>query len=243
MSDCIFRSETASVPRVWPATGLPSSAAPDDSPRVRAGRLPAMPPGMPSCDASHVIDVTSDAQLARRVVALTQAGLPLVADPWSWLGRQLGIAPDAVLALLSRMQASGAIRRIAAIPDHYRLGYRHNGMTVWDVDDTQIDALGRCVGNLPYVSHCYRRPRRDGWAYNLFAMVHGRSADDIQHYRLCLRILLGDASRADDMLVSSRILKKTGLRIARQATDTIAPDLTVAASAAVERGATPGEQP
>lgn len=242
MSDCIFRSETASAPRVWPASGLPPGAAPDDSPRIRAGQ-PAMQPVGPTSDDTHRLDLSSDAQLARRVVALTQAGLPLVADPWAWLGRQLGIAPDAVLALLSRMQASGAIRRIAAIPDHYRLGYRHNGMTVWDVDDAQVDALGRCVGNLPYVSHCYRRPRRDGWAYNLFAMVHGRSRDDIQHYRICLRILLGDASRADDMLVSTRILKKTGLRIARQAQGETAPDPAVAPSAAGGHGVTPGEQP
>lgn len=242
MSDCIFRSETASASRAWPAVGLPSGAAPGDSPRIRAGQ-PAMQPGGPLSDADPRIDLPFDVQLARRVVALTQAGLPLVADPWAWLGRQLGIAPDAALALLSRMQASGAIRRIAAIPDHYRLGYRHNGMTVWDVDDAQIDSLGRCVGNLPYVSHCYRRPRRDGWAYNLFAMVHGRSRDDIQHYRICLRILLGDASRADDMLVSTRILKKTGLRIVRQAQGETAPDLAVPASVAGGHGVTPGEQP
>jgi hypothetical protein len=33
-------------------------------------------------------------------------------------------------------------------------------MTVWDVDDDRVDALGEAVGRLPFVSHCYRRPRR-----------------------------------------------------------------------------------
>ena len=72
----------------------------------------------------------SDEVLVRRLVELTEAGLPLVADPWAWLADELGLEVDDTLALLQRLQAEGAIRRIAAVPNHYRLGYRHNGMTV-----------------------------------------------------------------------------------------------------------------
>lgn len=155
----------------------------------------------------------SDEPLARRLIALTEAGLPLVADPWAWLAEQLQLSVDDCLALLQRLQADGLIRRIAAVPNHYRLGYRHNGMTVWDVDDEALQHLGPAVGALPFVSHCYRRPRRGDWPYNLFAMVHGRSAEDIERDRQAIRDLLGDACSADEMLVSSRILKKTGLRL------------------------------
>jgi len=155
----------------------------------------------------------SDQALAQRLVALTEAGLPLVEDPWAWLAGELEIEVDEALTLLQRLQAAGAIRRIAAVPNHYRLGYRHNGMTVWDVDDAEIERLGALIGAQPFVSHCYRRPRQDGWRYNLFAMVHGRSADYIEAYRNQIRALLGTACRADEMLVSSRILKKTGLRV------------------------------
>ncbi|RRW19203.1 Lrp/AsnC family transcriptional regulator [Stutzerimonas stutzeri] len=158
----------------------------------------------------------SDEVLVRRLVELTEAGLPLVADPWAWLANELGLEVDDTLALLQRLQAEGAIRRIAAVPNHYRLGYRHNGMTVWDVDDAEIDRLGALIGAQPFVSHCYRRPRREGWPYNLFAMVHGRDASDIEAYRNQIRALLGNACRANEMLVSSRILKKTGLRLTTQ---------------------------
>ena len=139
----------------------------------------------------------SDEVLVRRLVELTEAGLPLVADPWAWLADELGLEVDDTLALLQRLQAEGAIRRIAAVPNHYRLGYRHNGMTVWDVDDAEIDRLGALIGAQPFVSHCYRRPRREGWPYNLFAMVHGRDASDIEAYRNQIRALLGcsDAQR------------------------------------------------
>lgn len=146
----------------------------------------------------------SDAQLHRRLVELTEAGLPLVDDPWAWLADELGLEVDATLALLQRLQAGGAIRRIAAVPNHYRLGYRHNGMTVWDVDDAQMARLGPLIGSQAFVSHCYRRPRRDGWRYNLFAMVHGRDARDIDAYRNQIRALLGEACRADEMLVDRK---------------------------------------
>ncbi|MCY1297305.1 hypothetical protein D9M70_467410 [compost metagenome] len=44
-------------------------------------------------------------------------------------------------------------------------------------------------------------------------MVHGRSSEEIDGYRRQIRVLLGESCRADDMLVSRRILKKTGLRL------------------------------
>lgn len=152
-------------------------------------------------------------ELSKRLVSLTEAGLPLVDDPWAWLAERLDISVEATLGLLQRLQADGAIRRIAAVPNHYRLGYRHNGMTVWDVDDAQLARLGPLIGSQPFVSHCYRRPRRQDWHYNLFAMVHGRSAEEIDAYRAEIRRLLGSACRAEEILVSSRILKKTGLRV------------------------------
>lgn len=102
--------------------------------------------------------------LALRLVELTQAGLPLLEDPWSWLAEQLGLSVESTLDLLKRLQAEGAIRRIAAVPNHYRLGYRHNGMTVWDVADADMPRLGALLGEQPFVSHCYRRPRRPAGA-------------------------------------------------------------------------------
>ena len=75
------------------------------------------------------------------------------------------------------MLESGVIRRIGAVPNHYALGYKANGMTVWDVADERIDELGERVGALDFVSHCYQRPRHlPDWPYNLFAMVHGQTA-------------------------------------------------------------------
>jgi DNA-binding Lrp family transcriptional regulator len=150
----------------------------------------------------------------RRLVRATQAGLPLVPRPYHAIAEQLGLDAEEVKARLLRLLASGAIRRIGAVPNHYALGYAANGMTVWDVADDRVDELGERVGRLDFVSHCYRRPRRPpDWPYNLFAMVHGRSRDEVEAKVAVIAALVGPSCRAHDVLYSSRILKKTGLRL------------------------------
>ena len=65
------------------------------------------------------------------------------------------------------------------------------------------------------MTHCYERPRHlPLWPYNLFAMVHGRTRDEVEDEGRAHRALIGAAARAHDVLYSTRILKKTGLRIA-----------------------------
>ena len=153
--------------------------------------------------------------LERALVKATQGGLPLVARPYEEVARQLGVSQEEVLCALRRMLADGRIRRIGAVPNHYALGYVANAMSVWDVADEAVDALGRRVGALPFVTHCYRRPRRlPDWPYNLFAMVHGASRADTAEKIERIRGVLGRSLGACDVLYSTRILKKTGLRIA-----------------------------
>jgi DNA-binding Lrp family transcriptional regulator len=152
--------------------------------------------------------------LDRRLLQACQGGLPLCARPYHALAEQLDVTPDEVMARLRRLQASGAIRRIGAVPNHYALGWRANGMSVWDVADDEVSELGRAVGALPFVTHCYRRPRRlPRWPYNLFAMVHGHSRAEVMAQVDEIAALLGPAARRHDVLFSTRILKKTGLRL------------------------------
>ena len=147
------------------------------------------------------------------IVRATQSGLPLVPEPYAAVAAELGVRPEEVMHRLERMLADGRVRRIGAVPNHYALGYRANGMSVWDVADESVGELGPRVGALAFVSHCYRRPRRPGWPYNLFAMLHGRDRAETEAQVSEIAALLGGASRAHEVLYSKRILKKTGLRM------------------------------
>lgn len=150
----------------------------------------------------------------RRIIAATQSGLPLAPAPYAEVAGWLGLDEAEVIARMAAMQTSGVIRRIALAPNHYALGMVANGMSVWDVDDAKALDLGAQVGALSFVSHCYLRPRaRPAWPYNLFAMIHGSSRAEVETLRAQIAALLGDACRGNDILYSTRILKKTGLRL------------------------------
>ncbi len=79
----------------------------------------------------------------RRLIAATQAGLPLVEAPYARIAADLGVSETQVIARLSALNAQGVIRRIAIAPNHYALGMTANGMSVWDVDDAQAEAWAK----------------------------------------------------------------------------------------------------
>lgn len=156
--------------------------------------------------------------IERRIVIATQGGLPLVPQPWDAVAEKVGIGVDELLTRVTDMLDRGVIRRIGAVPNHYAIGYTANGMSVWDIADGLIDDVGEFVGALDAVTHCYRRPRRlPQWPYNLFAMVHGRNREAVERQidEIAARIegRFPGVCRARDVLFSSAILKKTGLRI------------------------------
>lgn len=152
--------------------------------------------------------------LVKKVMAATQTGLPICDHPYQAIAEQVGTTEDELLDIMQDMTSQGLIRRIGLVPNHYALGYRFNLMTVWDVDDSEILRLGAQVGQLSFVSHCYQRPRKaPDWNFNLFAMLHGRSENEVAQQVESIQQLLGPACRDMAQLNSLKILKKTGLRI------------------------------
>ncbi len=153
-------------------------------------------------------------KLDREIIKATQAGLALTPQPYHAIADELGTTAKIVMQRISAMQDEGIIRRIGVVPNHYRLGYKFNGMTVWNIADEYIDEMGKKVGSLDFVSHCYHRPRHEPeWMYNLFAMVHSKTEAGVKQQIQQIAELLGDYNLGQDVLYSTRILKKTGLRV------------------------------
>ena len=116
---------------------------------------------------------------------------------------------------INDMLDRGVIRRLGLVPNHYRLGFKGNGMTVWNVPDAQLEEAGRRLGEMDFVSHCYARPRHlPDWPYNLFAMVHGRDRDDVMEKVMAMSGALRTCNQGHEVLFSSAVLKKTGMRLA-----------------------------
>ncbi|MBB6645506.1 siroheme decarboxylase subunit beta [Halobellus ruber] len=141
-----------------------------------------------------------------------QDGFPLSATPYRDVADAIGADVDEVVGAVGRLLADGCIKRVGCVVNHVVTGFDANCMVVWDVPDDRLDARGEAVGELPYVTLCYHRPRRpdQGWEYNLFTMIHGRETDAVNQKvdELAAEHLPFDHER----LYSTATLKQTGAR-------------------------------
>jgi len=111
----------------------------------------------------------------RALIAAIEDGLPLVSRPYAAIGARIGWSEDEVIEGLRRLIANAVIKRFGVVVRHHEVGYRANAMVVFDVPDERVGEAGRRLTELPFITLCYRRPRRPPrWSYNLFCMIHGR---------------------------------------------------------------------
>ena len=113
---------------------------------------------------------------------------------------------ERVLRRLCEWKEAGLVRRFGAFVRHQKLGYAFNGMTVWNVTEEQVDETGAAFAALPYVSHCYSRRPADSWPYNLYAMVHAKTQEELDGYVDEMRRI---ANLDPRVLVSTKEFKKT----------------------------------
>jgi DNA-binding Lrp family transcriptional regulator len=124
--------------------------------------------------------------------------------------------------------ASKRMRRFGAIIRHQNAGFAFNAMVCFNLvdgrkseveSDSKINESGSIValaGSLlapnPHISHCYERPTFEGFPYNLYAMMHANSAEQLDQYIAdCVKSLNELQSTPVDYVVLSSVreLKKT----------------------------------
>jgi DNA-binding Lrp family transcriptional regulator len=149
-------------------------------------------------------------QLDKRIIAFVQGDLPLTPWPFAELAKELGISESQVVERLKAMASSGVMRRFGATLRHQKSGFAANVMVAWLVPEADCDRVGQRLASFRRVSHCYQREACDGFAYNLFSMVHGRSENEV---RKLVEEMAQAVEVADYALLFSRQeLKKTSMR-------------------------------
>lgn len=149
----------------------------------------------------------------RALIAAIEGGLPLVSRPYAAIGRHIGLTEREVLSRLAELLEQGVIKRLGVVVRHRELGYDANAMVVWDVPDQRVGTLGRMIGSYPFVTLCYRRPRRlPQWPYNLFTMIHGRDRAAVLRHVDALVAQLGLHDVTREALFSRRRFKQRGAR-------------------------------
>ncbi|GAG33465.1 unnamed protein product, partial [marine sediment metagenome] len=105
-------------------------------------------------------------------VRVLQQDLPLEPTPFQGWAESLGIRQRRMFVRARDFEASGVMRRFAAVIRHQKAGFAANGMICWHIPEDQLPDLGYRLASYPQVSHCYQRPAYPDWPYNVLSVVH-----------------------------------------------------------------------
>jgi DNA-binding Lrp family transcriptional regulator len=72
------------------------------------------------------------------------------------------------------------MRRFGASVRHQAVGYTANAMVCWRVPADMVEEAGSIMAGYAEVSHCYQREAPPEWPYNIYAMVHARTKEELQ---------------------------------------------------------------
>ncbi len=144
------------------------------------------------------------------IVRALQEDMPVVAEPYTPLAKELGVSLDELFDLIRGFIERGQMRRISAVLHHRNAGFTANAMGVWAVPKERIEEVGPVMGAFHAVSHCYQRPTYPDWPYSIFTMVHGKTVADCEAILSAIRDKTGITEYLS--LYSTKEYKKTRVR-------------------------------
>lgn len=146
----------------------------------------------------------------KSLIYLLSGDLGEAANPYAELAEKLGISEEKVLLRVQKYSQEGLIRRLGATLWHQRSGFAANAMMVFKLPSDQVDEGGRKLAENPSVSHCYFRRTAPDWPFNLYAMVHAHSHEELK--TLVQHLAEDVAAEQWRVLESLKELKKDSLR-------------------------------
>jgi DNA-binding Lrp family transcriptional regulator len=113
-------------------------------------------------------------QLEQRLLNEFQHGLPLTAEPFADIARQLGVYETTVLETLQRLQTEGVVSRVGAVFRPNRIGA--STLAAIAVPETELEQVADIVSSFAEVNHNYEREHR----FNLWFVVVAEDEQRLQ---------------------------------------------------------------
>ncbi len=149
-------------------------------------------------------------QLDRKIIKVISQELPLEERPFKALAFKLGIEEEWLLERIKVYKKNAILRKYAAVLNHIRIGFRHNAMAVWKIPAKSIKKTGGIMATFSMVSHCYQRKKVEGWDYNLYTMLHGRTKQEC--FMIIEEISRRTGCKDYKVLFSTKEYKKTPVK-------------------------------
>lgn len=156
-----------------------------------------------------------------RILKALDGPLPIETTPFATLAARAGVSEEKFLDRVRAWVADGTIRRFGARIKHHAIGFTANGMSVWCVEPCDIERVAHIMCERLEVSHCYARPPQPGWPYNVFAMIHGTSRDEVENVARSIAAVAGISEYC--ILFSAREFKKSTPRYFADLAETALP--------------------
>ena len=142
------------------------------------GRVGGSVPAKPEITLQPAVALSGSEEA---VVRELQREIPLTARPFDDMAQRAGVGVDEFLRCCRALLERGVMRRFGASLRHHSVGFAANAMVCWSVPPRMVEEAGRAMSAFAEVSHCYEREASEGWPYNVFAMIHGRTREDCLH--------------------------------------------------------------
>lgn len=149
-------------------------------------------------------------EIDKSLIRLLQGDISLTERPFKEISEKMGISEKEVIERGKTFLEKGYIRRFGATLRHRQAGFSANGMGVWIVPEEDRERVGGIMATFKEVTHCYERPSFEGWPYNLFTMIHGKSKEEC--FEIAKRISEATGIKKYGMLFSSKEFKKTSMK-------------------------------
>jgi DNA-binding Lrp family transcriptional regulator len=106
--------------------------------------------------------------------------MPLSPEPFKRVAHAVGISVEEVLVRLKRMSDEGALKRIAPILYHQKTTFTKNALTIWAIDERDVERVAAFFVSFTHISHVYERETCAEWPYNLYGMIHAKSDEELE---------------------------------------------------------------
>jgi len=94
--------------------------------------------------------------LSRKIINSIQLEFPIDREPFSILGKKLGVTSDDIIDRIKGLKKTGVLNQIGPVINARRLGYRIT-LVAANIDEANVDDAGRIMAEHPGVGHCYKR--------------------------------------------------------------------------------------
>ncbi|MCL1891158.1 MAG: Lrp/AsnC family transcriptional regulator [Coriobacteriia bacterium] len=135
--------------------------------------------------------ITQLTELQKELLSVIQSGFPVSQRPYGELAEKLGITENEAYASIDELRKGGVIRRLGAIFDSYKLGYRSTLCAI-AVPNEQVEEVAAHISSYPNVTHNYLRENR----YNVWFTLIAPSEQRIEE----ILAEIAESTSIDDIL-------------------------------------------